>query len=257
MMSSEIRQRRPPRLAEDVANQLRERILTGEFADGDVLPKQEDLADHYRVSLPSIREALRVLETEGLITVQRGKIGGSIVHVPQTEKVAYMLGLVLESRRVDVDEVVFAMSQIEPLCARACALRADRGEAVVPVLEQIHRTSVDAVDDAPQFALLARRFHEELVASCGNQPFIVLVGALEALWSAQVRDAGDEIEFGALPELAMRQQSVVEHEELLAFIIEGDADGAELAARQHQADPQRHRMLGGEIKVSASPLRDI
>src|SRR5688572_17827060 len=129
-------QRRSPRLAEAVADSLRERILSQEFADGDYLPKQEDLVAEYRVSLPSVREALRVLETEGLVTVQRGKIGGSIVHVPRAGKVAYMLGLVLESRLVDVDDVVLAMSQIEPLCVRACALRSDRRRTVVPSLRK-------------------------------------------------------------------------------------------------------------------------
>ena len=106
-------QRRPPRLAEAVADSLRDRILNNEFADGDSLPKQEDLVRQYRVSLPSVREALRGLETEGLVTVQRGKIGGSIVHVPRAGKVAYMLGLVLQSRQVEVDDVVHAMAQIE------------------------------------------------------------------------------------------------------------------------------------------------
>ncbi len=237
-----------------MANGLRARILAGEFASGETLPRQEDLVAEYRVSLPSVREALRVLETEGLITVQRGKIGGSIVHVPQSAKVAYMLGLVLESRQVDVDEVVFAISQIEPLCARACALRPDRARAVVPALERLHDAAVAAVDDAPRFARLARQFHEELVARCGNEPFIVLVGALESLWSGQVHDAGEDIQFGALPERSMRTQSVAEHRELLDLIVDGDADGAERSARRHQADPQRHRLLGRSVKVSAAPL---
>ena len=46
------------------------------------------------MSPPSIREALRVLDTEGLVTVQRGNVGGAIVRAPQAGEVAYMLGLV-------------------------------------------------------------------------------------------------------------------------------------------------------------------
>ena len=56
-------QRRSPRLAESVADSLRARILAQEFGDGDYLPKQEDLVREYRVSLPSVREALRGVET--------------------------------------------------------------------------------------------------------------------------------------------------------------------------------------------------
>ena len=145
------------------------------------------------------------------------------------------------------------MSQIEPLYARACSLRPDRTHTVVRRLEELHEASVAAADHPSQFALLARQFHEELVTSCGNQPFIVMVGALEALWSAQVHDAGEEIEFGALPELATREQSVAEHRELLDLIIAGD--GAERSARRHQANPQKHSLVGKSIKVTARPLR--
>ena len=93
---------RQPRLAEMVADGLRERILSGELGDGDMLPKQDDLLAEFRVSPPSIREALRILETEGLITVQRGNVGGAIVHRPKPATAAYMLGLVMQSRSVQL-----------------------------------------------------------------------------------------------------------------------------------------------------------
>lgn len=255
-MAPTDRQRRLPRLAEDVADLLRQQILSGEIPDGTTLPKQEDLATEFRVSLPSIREALRVLELEGLVTVRRGKIGGSVVHVPQTDKVAYMLGLVLESRRVTLDQLVDAMIQMEPLCVRAAAQRPDRATAVVPELERLHDESVRHFDDPPRFARLARQFHEAIIDSCGSEPLIVIVGALEALWWGQVALVGDEIAFGALPELHMREQSVEEHRRLIDLIVAGDADGAERAARQHQSDPARHRLVGTARALSASPLRD-
>lgn len=248
-------QRRLPRLAEDVADALRQRILTGTIPDGSLLPKQEDLAAEFRVSLPSVREALRVLELEGLLTVRRGKIGGSVVHVPQTDKVAYMLGLVLESRQVGVDALVHTMAQVEPLCVRAAALRSDRATEVVPHLERIHLESVEHVEDPPRFARLAREFHEAIITSCGSEPLIVLVGALESLWWGQVRAAGDEIQFGALPELEMRQRSIDEHRRMLDLIAAGDADEAERVAREHQSSPQRHRLVGNAITLSAAPLR--
>jgi DNA-binding FadR family transcriptional regulator len=255
-MSSVARQRRPPRLAEEVANDLRRRILGGEFSDGDLLPIQDELVTQYGVSLPSVREGLRVLETEGLITVRRGKMGGSIVQLPRAETVAYTVGLVLESRQVEVDELVAAMAKLGPLCARACAERADRAIEVIPTLEAIHGESVEAVDDPPRFAMLARRFHEELVARCGSQPLVVLVGALESLWSGQVAAAGEEIDFGALPQADMRNDSLDEHRRILDAIVAGDGEEAERAAHHHQADPQRHSLLGRGITVSATPLRD-
>src|SRR4051794_13103182 len=93
-------QLRQPRLAEMVAAVLRDRIVSGELEDGAMLPKQEDLLAEFRISPPPMREALRILETEGLITVRRGNTGGAIVHRPQPGKAAYMMGLVLQSRAV-------------------------------------------------------------------------------------------------------------------------------------------------------------
>lgn len=250
-------QLRVPRLAEHVADVLRQRILGGEIDDGALLAKQEDLAAEFRVSLPSVREALRVLESEGLVTVQRGKIGGSVVHVPQTDKVAYMLGLVLESREVGVDNLVLTMGQVEPLCVRAGAMRPDRVTTVVPDLEQIQSESERYVQDAPRFARIARRFHEQLVESCGSETLIVMVGALETLWSGQVSAAGEQIQFGALPELEMRERSVDEHRRIIDLIAAGDADEAERVARAHQGDPHRHQLIGTSLPVSAAPLRDL
>ena len=68
------------RIAESVAGELRARILA---SDGDYgFPTQDQLVTEFGVSYPSIREALRILETEGLVTVRRGKVGGAEVHRP-------------------------------------------------------------------------------------------------------------------------------------------------------------------------------
>src|SRR3954454_21494458 len=76
-------QLRQVRLADIVAATLRSRILSGELPDGSLVPKQEDLGEEYLVSPAAIREALRILETEGLVSVMRGSIGGSVVHTPR------------------------------------------------------------------------------------------------------------------------------------------------------------------------------
>src|SRR5258707_5212277 len=76
------RQLRQPRLAELVADELRGQITSGALRDEDMLPKFDELLQEFQVSKPSLREALRILETEGLITVRRGNVGGAIVHAP-------------------------------------------------------------------------------------------------------------------------------------------------------------------------------
>ena len=85
-------QLRQPRLADMVASVLRDRIVNGELGNGDLLPKQDELLEEFRISRPSLREALRILESEGLLTVRRGNVGGSVVEAPNAESSAYMFG---------------------------------------------------------------------------------------------------------------------------------------------------------------------
>ena len=98
-------QLRQPRLADMVASVLRERIVDGKLANGDLLPKQDELLEEFRISRPSLREALRILESEGLLTVRRGNVGGSVVEAPTADTSAYMFGLVLQSRRGTVADL--------------------------------------------------------------------------------------------------------------------------------------------------------
>src|ERR1700682_2895103 len=100
-IGTEARRRRAARRpAEIVADELRRQIIDGELSDGDLLPRQELLVEQFNVSLVSLREALRILETEGLVSVQRGNRGGAAVHAPAKASAAYMIGLLLQSDTV-------------------------------------------------------------------------------------------------------------------------------------------------------------
>jgi DNA-binding FadR family transcriptional regulator len=224
-----------------VADALRLRILSGQVAEGSSLPRQEDLLDEFGVSLPSIREALRILETEGLITVLRGKIGGAIVHPPQAANVAYMLGMVLQSRSVPLTDVLGALQRFEPLCAAACAVRGDRESAVLPQLRATLDAARKAIGDAASYTMLARQFHADLVAGSGNETMILVVGALESLWSAHVEAFGHQRSMlGTLSDFDVRAATAADHERLYRYIARGNPQGAERIARQHLSEPGRY-----------------
>ena len=67
---------------QQIADELRGLIVSGELADGASLGREPDLVERFGVSRPSLREALRILETEGLIRVVRGLHGGVVVQSP-------------------------------------------------------------------------------------------------------------------------------------------------------------------------------
>lgn len=225
---------RSPHVAELVAAELRRRILDGELGDGAELPRQEDLLAEFGVSKPSMREALRILEAEGLLSVRRGKVGGSVVHRPSAINAAYTLGMVLRTQNVAVDDVSGALNILEPQCVALCAQREDRHEAVVPRLQAVQDEAAECIEDPRSFTLLSRRFHEEIVACCGNATLTLVVGSLEAVWSAHAHAWADlHARQDDFPDLDYRRQGLDDHAELLRLIAAGDVAGATAEAARH------------------------
>jgi len=175
---------RQPRVAEIVASRLRDDILSGRLKEGDVLASQESMFGEFGVSPPALREAIHILESDGLVSVRRGNVGGAVVHQPSAERTAHMIGMVLQSRAATPADVSAALVYLEPICAGMCAAREDRMTQVVPYLEAEIRQQTEQFDDAARFVSNARRFHETIVSRCGNEAMILLIGSLELIWSA-------------------------------------------------------------------------
>jgi GntR family transcriptional regulator, transcriptional repressor for pyruvate dehydrogenase complex len=247
---------RQPRLAELVAAKLRERIVSGLLIDGDVLPKQEDLGAEFGVSKPTMREAIRVLESEGLIEVQQGRLGGAVVHVPKVENIAVTMALVLETNGVRLPDIGLALQAIEPSCVRLCALRPDRLDFVVPRLDALHTAALEAVADDERVVALSREFHEALAALCGNASLTLCAGALERLWTAHEGSWAEQAAHGhGFPELVTRREALEEHARIIECIRAGDADGAVEAALTHLTTSQTYALHRAGDPIVDVPLQ--
>lgn len=246
---------RPVRLAERVAGVIRERILAGDLDEGDALPGLEELGREVGVSPPSMREALRILENEGLITVRRGNLGGAIVHRPKTESAAYMLGLALQNQQTRVTDMTVALAHLETLCFTLCARRADRSTALVPALRKYQEHSAAVIDDIEQFTAACHRFHDEVIRGCGNESLSLAVEALEWLWRHQKEGWGFRVATGSgAPSRELRQRGLAVHEGLLAAIDVGDAALADHLAREHLMDPSFRGDGAGSPVVRATDI---
>jgi GntR family transcriptional regulator, transcriptional repressor for pyruvate dehydrogenase complex len=223
------------RVAELVASTLRQDIVSGDLGDGDRLPTLDRLVDRFQVSPASIREAMRILETEGLISVQRGKVGGAKVHRPRADRAAYMLGLVLESERVRVNDLTAALLELELACASCCANRSDRANSVVPILRDALGAAGSA-DDLELFGAGLVAFHSAITAECGNSTLVLTVGALGELWSEQALPWPHRV-FDTQLDAAARKRIVAAYREVLAAIEAGDPSEAARRLRLILADP--------------------
>lgn len=246
-------QLRQPRIAEMVAAKLRERILSGEIPDGGMLPKHEELLQEFQISLPSVREALRILETEGLVTVQRGNVGGAIVHLPDKDNAAYTLALILQSRSVPLNDVIRGIQQLEPSCVGACARRPDRLRTVVPQLHEVLEAADASIEDPVAYGREAQQFHNLLVAWCGNETTILILGALQRLWWAQVQGVHrHRVGSAVFADESQREESSREHWVIFRCIQAGDHEGGERAARAHLFNPRSDAFVDSDLLVDAS-----
>lgn len=230
-----------PRIAEIVADELRRQIIDGELADGDLLPRQEVLVEQFNVSLVSLREALRILETEGLVSVRRGNRGGAVVHAPAKTSAAYMLGLLLQNQHVGLADLGAALLELEPACAALAAQRPDRADTLVPELKQINDAMATHLDDGARCTEIGRQFHDLVVRGCGNQTIIAVAGALETLWSSHEQQWADESAArGTYPSLTQRRAVLNTHVKLTEMIEAGDVERARRIAARHVADTQTY-----------------
>lgn len=227
--SSQIQQ---VRVAESVAAELRHRILRGDFPGG-MLPKQEQLKEEYGISHPSLREALRILETEGLVSVRRGNVGGAEVQRPGEGRFAYSMGLALQSAETKMGPLAASVARLEPLCARMCAEHPQRATLIVPKLREILAAASEA-GDGPAFTRASRVFHHAVVDLCGNRPIQLIVGGLVQLWSVQEEGWAELLHAeGAYPSGEERGHATKAHKRLVDLIEAGRADEAERVSRKH------------------------
>ena len=243
---------RAPRVAEIVASRLRDDILSGRLREGDVLPSQESLFTEFGVSPPALREAIHLLETDGLVSVRRGNVGGAVVHLPSAARTAHMIGMVLQSRSATPADVSGALLHLEPICAGMCAAREDRMTAVVPHLEEEIDRQETQFGDTAQYVPNARRFHEALVSRCGNEPMILLIGSLELIWSAHESSVWSD-EPDPMRQATMRA-ALRDHHRLLDAIRDGNAEQAVRLAQDHLAAARRNTLAFGRDRTIEAKL---
>ncbi len=219
----------------DIANQIRDNIEKGVLKVDSRLPSERELAEKFRTSRATVREALRALEIIGVIESKVGQ-GTFIKNISFSS----MDGLFAEiSKQTSPSEVFEARYAFEPYLAHLSALRATQEDFIS--LKSILAEFDTAIEntDIQQFEKLDGQFHYAIALSAKNSFLLHMVNIinnvrLEKLW-------------GTLKERSLNpdkmKQYHIEHHTIYQAIHERDSHKAQLLTLQHLKNV-RENMLG-------------
>lgn len=153
------------KISELVAQQIKDAILKGTMKPGDRLPPERELVERFRASRISVREALKNLETSGLLTIKPGS--GVFVSEVNSKPISDSLSSILRIRRISINEITEARIMLEPYIAKLATEKITT-EDLEKLEENIHETSKIVKSDMPSPAQNIE-FHSLIAAATKNQ----------------------------------------------------------------------------------------
>jgi GntR family transcriptional regulator, transcriptional repressor for pyruvate dehydrogenase complex len=212
-----------PKASEVLANDLRERILRGEFPEGTPLPPERDMVVQTRMSRTTVREALRILQVQGLVRIKTGRSGGAFVQRPGGDSVADSVSLLIRGGRIRMTALLETREGVEPVCAQLAAKY--RTEPDVDRLEQVNAaTTVDG--PLEDFLQANVDWHVAVAAASHNE---LLTGFMSAL-SRAIYTATDNQRF---VDADVRRATIQAHTRITEAIRAQDAEAALRRMRSH------------------------
>lgn len=203
-----------------VAEQLRQRIMNGELEIGERLPPEDELNQHFGIARTTLREALRVLESQGLLEIRRGRGGGPVVTKPDLKPAATALAVALQLEGATVGHLYEVRRMIEPNAAGKLAHK--HTDADIAALNQaIDQAEMAAeANDTQSFGEAAASVHETLLERTAN-PALSIISQLihDLVWRYYAYRA-------AAASQKLMRNAVRSYRRLVKYIEDGDVLGA-------------------------------
>ncbi|GAA2446583.1 FadR/GntR family transcriptional regulator [Actinomadura vinacea] len=216
--------RRGPKVAEAIAQDIVRKIGAEGLAPGTPLPSEAQMLADYGVGRGSLREALRILEVHGLISIKPGPRGGPIVAEVSPAAFGQMASLYFQAGRITFRELIEARLVMEPVMARLAAQRRDPEQTAL--LARI--ADGTPLDDDQGYYGHSGDFHRLVASMSGNGMLNLFSGSLGHIFHDRVS--------GLLFPKARRAKVRDVHAEIAKAIAAGDADAAESLMREHMEE---------------------
>lgn len=210
------------RAYEDVVDQIERAILVGELKEQDRLPGERDLTEQFGVSRATIREALRVLQSRGLVEVRHGDPGGPIVRANPGASVTSVLSSLFRANRLTLADVVQFRMIVEGAAAAYAARAPKKSIAAIRTAYELMEKAT-TWEDQMECDIL---FHRRVAEASGNPLFALVVEALHQFNSIATWQTKRPLE-------QARRETLEVHGKILRAIEAGDAEAAEGFSRYH------------------------
>jgi GntR family transcriptional regulator, transcriptional repressor for pyruvate dehydrogenase complex len=216
---------RSPKASERIARSLVNYIVDNGLSEGTMLPVERELVEKFEVGRTTLREALRLLETRGVISIRPGRLGGPVVRRPRPEDLGESLTLLLQFEHSSLSDVMEARQTIEPAIARMAAERITEAE-LLDLSASVQRM-YDHLDDRAVFIEENRYFHG-LIAEASRSDVL-------QIFSAALKSLADGDGVGVNLTIPQRRSVAKAHDTIVAGLYAGP-DEARDAMAQHLSD---------------------
>ena len=208
-----------PKAAENVAAELRRQIVTGRLKPGDKLHPENVLQAEFAISRPTMREALRILESESLISISRGKHGGARVIAIDLGAAANQVGVYLQIAGTTLTDVWLARTILEPPAAGMLAALGNP-QTFAALEANIAAAREAAQHDLIRYADLSAEFSMLITQHCGNQTIHLLSSLIYDIIRRQHEDVTARTSTKASVD-KLRQESIRSREMAVALMRNG------------------------------------
>jgi GntR family transcriptional repressor for pyruvate dehydrogenase complex len=215
--------RRTEKIAESVARQILRDIQQQGIKPGSMLPPESVMLERFDIGRGSLREALRILEVNGLVTMKTGPGGGPIVAAPDPRNFGQMSTLHLQSIGATYRQLLDARVEYESMLAGMAARRTDE-EGARAVRETMQLGAELPSEDA-RYAEVASGFHTTVCEAGGNPVLALAANSIKSIWSVRVTS----VLFAPEDRLIVVRQ----HEGITRAIEKHDQRRAERLMREH------------------------
>ena len=214
---------RPKKAAMLVAQRIMRDVIKGGLKPGDLLMPERTMLEQYQAGRATLREALRLLEFQGVIALKPGPRGGPVLQDPDASHLASMLVLLLQLKQAPFRSIVEVRSALEPMTSRLAAERIS-DEALAELGETIDLMRAHP-DSQEVFLAANKRFHDIIAWSSGNALFGYIIDSLLGIMDGTVI---------GIDYPGPRRAAVVKaHDEILQALRTRDPAASEQRMREH------------------------